>query len=307
MATRWLLCVLYVVLVDHASPHAILTTPQPRPNMRSAPGAKLTPFNSARTYAIGCGGSRHRDPGVQVPVVADKPGSQIQVQWQLTIPHPSDNLNSGVRVAVHYGEGDSFESNILAGRIEGDPAGQTAVSAALTSPARNSIQKLSVALPAGKTCNYCTLQWIWAAKNDGGSYIGCADVAITTDGTLPDYSKLASEAGNTLAKGGASPSPPSAAPSAPPSAAPSSPPSSPPSPEPSSPPSAPVPSSAPSAAPPPSDKPECTDFKSAWLCNHFKRRHNWCNRKFMFRICHKTCGFCEADLDEEWTEVSALV
>ena len=40
-----------------------------------------------------------------------------------------------------------------------------------------------------------------AAKNDGGSYIGCADVAITTDGTLPDYSKLASEAGNTLAKG----------------------------------------------------------------------------------------------------------
>ena len=27
-------------------------------------------------------------------------------------------------------------------------------------------------LPAGKTCSYCVLQWMWAARQDGGFYIG---------------------------------------------------------------------------------------------------------------------------------------
>ena len=30
-----------------------------------------------------------------------------------------------------------------------------------------------------KTCDYCVLQWLWAAREDGGFYISCADIAIT--------------------------------------------------------------------------------------------------------------------------------
>ena len=56
----------------------------------------------------------------------------------------------------------------------------------------------TVTLPAGKTCDYCTLQWIWAARGDGGSYIGCADISITADGTLPDFASLPSQTGNVL-------------------------------------------------------------------------------------------------------------
>ena len=45
-------------------------------------------------------------------------------------------------------------------------------------------------LPATKTCNYCVIQWVWAAKSDGGYYMTCADIAITADGLLPDYDLL---------------------------------------------------------------------------------------------------------------------
>ena len=45
----------------------------------------------------------------------------------------------------------------------------------------------TVTLPAGKLCDYCTLQWIWAARGDGGSYLACADISITTTGLLPDF------------------------------------------------------------------------------------------------------------------------
>lgn len=62
----------------------------------------------------------------------------------------------------------------------------------------NSIQSTTVTLPLGKTCDYCTLQWIWAARQDGGSYIGCADIAITLNGQLPTYVPGA-QAGNVLA------------------------------------------------------------------------------------------------------------
>ena len=98
--------------------------------------------------------------------------------------HPADNTNSGVRVAVHYGAGDSFASNVLAGGVVGSG-----------NPGTVSVADLSttVTLPA-KTCDYCTLQWIWSASSDGGSYIGCADVAITTNGALPDYGALGSQA-----------------------------------------------------------------------------------------------------------------
>ena len=58
-------------------------------------------------------------------------------------------------------------------------------------------------LPAGKTCSYCVLQWMWAARADGGFYIGCADIAITEDGNLPDYAQVPSEVGKELPGGSA--------------------------------------------------------------------------------------------------------
>ena len=122
---------------------------------------------------------------MQIPTVAYTPGAQVTVTWALTIPHPADNLDSGVRIAMHYGPGDSFDQNILMGGVIGSGAPGT-VSAELTT--------VTVTLPA-KTCDYCTLQWLWAANADGGSYIGCSDVAITANGALPNYVGLPSQVG----------------------------------------------------------------------------------------------------------------
>jgi len=151
---------------------------------------KLTPFGDALSLANGgCGGSRNGDPGVTVPTQSFAPGQTVTVSWSLTIPHPDDNLDSGVRIAVHYGAGDTFDANVLLGGVVG--SGQ---------PGTLSAEQLSAAvtLPTGKTCDYCTIQWIWAANQDGGSYIGCADIAITAGGVLPNYAALPSQTGNVL-------------------------------------------------------------------------------------------------------------
>ena len=161
---------------------------------------KIQPFADARLYVDnGCGSATNGDPGVQVPTIAYRPGEQITVDWTLTIPHPADNLDSGIRVAVHYGAGDSFDSNILTGGVVGSGQPGT-VSAGL--------QTITVALPTGKTCDYCTLQWVWSANQDGGSYIGCTDIAITASGALPNYATLPPQTGNVLPGVLASPSGP---------------------------------------------------------------------------------------------------
>ena len=41
-----------------------------------------------------------------------------------------------------------------------------------------------VTLPKDKLCAYCVLQWIWEARNDGGHYVQCVDMAITETGKL---------------------------------------------------------------------------------------------------------------------------
>ena len=84
-----------------------------------------------------------------------------------------------------------------AGGLVGDPA-YVPVPAVPANAAANSVQSAIVTLPPGKTCDYCTLQWIWAANADGGSYIGCADISITTDGQLPVFASLPSQNGNVL-------------------------------------------------------------------------------------------------------------
>ena len=186
------------MLVDRASAHAIMTAPAPRPNLDVSPGVKLQPFANAKTIAdAGCGGLQNNDPGVQTPAIAYTPGVPVQVSWQLTIPHPADVLDTGVRIAIHYSATDSFAQNIVAGGLTGDPP-FTPVSAGPAAAVSNSIQTQSITLPPGKTCDYCTLQWVWAAQQDGGSYIGCADISITTNGVLPNFAALPPQTGNVL-------------------------------------------------------------------------------------------------------------
>ena len=186
----------------------------------SGSGTKLQPFAEAKIYAdeTKCGGAtKNKDPGVQTPLVAFSPGDQLTVKWRMTIPHPIDypldapanteSPGSGVRIAMHYGATDSFDANILAGGLAGDPGeGTLAAGTSEDDPGRNGEVTATVTLDATKTCNYCTLQWIWAANNDGGSYLMCVDISITNDGQLPNFNDPAipSEVGKLVA--GAAPS-----------------------------------------------------------------------------------------------------
>lgn len=180
--------------------HAVLTSPTPRlATGMNGIGTKLRPFAQAKIIADqGCGDRANGDMGVSVPTQAFTPGSNVQVSWRYTIPHPVDVLDSGVRIAMHYGPFDSFTQNILLGGLIGDAA-YAPVAAAAPAALANSIQGALVTLPADKTCDYCTLQWIWAANADGGSYVGCADISITTDGQLPNFAALPSQQNNVLA------------------------------------------------------------------------------------------------------------
>jgi len=159
--------------------HGLLRSPIPRAGTAVPPGAKLT-RGSARD--ANCGGTDNGDPGYTAlgnqPKTAFQPGANIAVLWELTIPHPEDNLNNGVRIAIHFNDGDSFNNNILIGCLSGDP-----------DCARVDASGLSrlVKLPEGRTGTHLVLQWIWEAKKDGGHYVQCVDFAITETGLLPDY------------------------------------------------------------------------------------------------------------------------
>ena len=86
--------------------------------------ARTVPFGSAMCSGglltdgdvAGCvrssGSTANADPGVSVPTVAYRPGEVMAVTWQLTIPHTADNRDTGVRIAMHYGPGDSFDRNV---------------------------------------------------------------------------------------------------------------------------------------------------------------------------------------------------
>ena len=199
-----LLCLLH----ERAFGHAIMYSPAPRSNVIVDPinpstGIKIPPYADAKLNADrGCGGATNRDPGVEIPQVVYKPGETITVQWKLTIPHPADVLTSGIRIAIYYGPTDGFAQNILAGGVVGDPP-YTPLSAGPQQelPVDSiPLQEHQVTLPM-KTCDYCVLQWVWGAEADGGAYIGCADIAIKSDGNLPDYASLDSQLGRELPDG----------------------------------------------------------------------------------------------------------
>ena len=94
--------------------HGILTSPTPRLGTANPPGNKLT-GDAGNTN---CGGTENGDTAYEAiknqPKVALTPGQFLPVAWQITIPHPDDNLNRGVRIAIHYSGGDSFNNNVRA-------------------------------------------------------------------------------------------------------------------------------------------------------------------------------------------------
>ena len=142
---------------------------------------KLTPFEEAAATANrGCGGDLNRDPPPRRPAVAYVPGAEINVTWALAIKHPSAYTNSGVRLALHFADGDSFQHNVLAGGLSPSPP-FTPLSAA-PSEADGNTGRALVRIPAGKTCDHCVLQFVWAAAPGtdgptGGYYVSCADVS----------------------------------------------------------------------------------------------------------------------------------
>ena len=165
-----------------------------------APGIKMSPFVDARRVGnLGCGGIQNSDPGVQIPTDVYRPGANIVVTWVNTIPHYDDRLTTGIRVALCFSPDDCFECNILTGGVEGDPGfvdldGDDVFDKAVATgtdglPANTEVSAL-LQLPPGKTGNYVTLQLLTAGEKDNGFYLSCADIAITADGLLPDYSVI---------------------------------------------------------------------------------------------------------------------
>jgi|Transcript_15742 hypothetical protein len=192
-------------LLREVSGHAHLISPVPRggaitDQTATYPGGnniKLTPFTNApgivNDNTDGCGGTQN---GVQsvagTPTATYEPGAQIAVGWSVTIPHDADLVTTGVRVALKYSATDGYQQNILAGGVTGDPGVGT------VSSGSTAIETTVVTLPTGKECNPCTLQWVQAAQQDGGYYLNCADIIISS---TPTGANTAT--GGTTATGGA--------------------------------------------------------------------------------------------------------
>ena len=165
------------------------------------------------------------------------PGGTLLVKWKVTIPHDADRLGHGraarpplqrdrllrarapraggrrprfplparPRRPHHRPHHTHTRAQVLKGCVEGDgncfqdddgiPGKDNAVDAGDGTVEMSQL----LTLPAGKTCSYCVLQWMWAARQDGGFYIGCADIAITEDGNLPDYAQVPSGGGRRAA------------------------------------------------------------------------------------------------------------
>ena len=171
--------------------HGILRDPIPRVGTANGNGAKLTGTSKG---GVNCGGLDNGDPGYEAirnqPKTAYRVGANVAVQWQLTIPHPLDNLNSGVRIALHFNDGDSFNNNVrarapveLARRAQCPLSDIRAPWQVLLDNVDASQLTRLITLPEGRLCTNCVLQWIWEAKEDGGIYAQCVDIAITDTGT----------------------------------------------------------------------------------------------------------------------------
>ncbi|KAJ3101965.1 hypothetical protein HDU97_000941 [Phlyctochytrium planicorne] len=133
--------------------HAVLKTPAPRKGMADGIGIKY----------IGNLTKSSPDPdfppcdkfGKGPSTATLAAGSDLKVEWDIKINHKSD---PGVKVAVQFGGVGAFET--LAKGID------------------NNLKATTVKLPAGKTGD-AVIQWQWGSDEDGGFYLGCADVTVT--------------------------------------------------------------------------------------------------------------------------------
>ncbi|KAJ3107767.1 hypothetical protein HDU97_003437 [Phlyctochytrium planicorne] len=82
-------------------------------------------------------------------------GSKLKVDWLITIDHKND---PGVKIAIQYDGVGAFET--LAQGVDKD------------------LTTFTVTLPKGKTADNAILQWQWGSNEDGGFYLGCADIKV---------------------------------------------------------------------------------------------------------------------------------
>ena len=132
--------------------HAILTNLQSRtgPEMSfEGDGNKIATFPPTPQQLSGCLSSTPLPPRDTFTA-----GSQVELKWNITIPHASD---PGVRVALQY-PGESML--VLADNIDVNTLSTT------------------VNLPPDKISESAVLQWMWASQEDGGFYMACSDIRI---------------------------------------------------------------------------------------------------------------------------------
>lgn len=140
-----------LAILGQVNSHAILVNPPPRTTGQmsfSEIGIKIANFPPTAEQLNSCLDSAPSPTALQV-----KSGSQIPVEWSITIPHSSD---PGVRIAMQFGD-NVFE-------IMQDNIDINAKTAKITIPSDKS----------GKA----VVQWLWATQEDGGFYMACADVEI---------------------------------------------------------------------------------------------------------------------------------
>jgi len=174
------LCALVAIASTRSShAHGVLTAPVPRSTMGAAQsggnGAKLTAAPATAAELNAC----HLDnvgtesqPGKITAIYA--PGATVTVSWDITIAHQAA---PGVRVALRdTSKGESFSDHILQAftttNADGIDVGST-----------TGVKTLAVTLPANLECECCQLQWIWESTTDGGFYVDCADITISSTAT----------------------------------------------------------------------------------------------------------------------------
>ena len=243
--------VLLLSAVVGTAGHAIMNAPLPRVGSGGSPGLtaaeilSLDGADNARNVAgNGCTGAngntngwtsfnpppRANDPSL-LPLQVYEPGQNLDIEWNLVVPHADDTLLTGIRVAIHYGDRDSFNDNVLLGCLSGDSGCDEQNSRGIY---QNRVpadaggqgalrQSRQTSLPLGKTCDYCVLQFVWPVKAGAvdAFYMSCADISIRTkdaDGNflpggvivetddnnnlLPDGKASTDAGGNALGGGG---------------------------------------------------------------------------------------------------------
>lgn len=179
-----------------ADGHAILTQPIARRGQAEGVGKKIPGIPPDPNLLNTCGGEAGLDPGPGPITAILRPGTDLAVQYEVTIGHPAP---PGVRIAIRYNDGDSFEDNVLTdggGQVVVDDDGNDCC-------ATNGPRTITVALPADNECEKCQIQWSWVSTSDGGSYVACADVELSLTKEvvlaipLPDAAALLGGAGST--------------------------------------------------------------------------------------------------------------